>query len=94
MKRNFAGLMDEIRAAIRKMKLGKATGPGSLSVEFLEALEDYGIDEVTTLYPISILKKSEYKLWALHTNFTLWLSILGRNRSKSAGIKLIESKKY
>ena len=33
--------MDEIRAAIRKMKLGKATGPGSLSVEFLEALEDY-----------------------------------------------------
>ena len=39
----------EIRAAIRKMKLGKATGPGSISVELLEALEDFEIDKITTL---------------------------------------------
>ena len=53
MKRsNEAGppiMKDEIRAAIRRMKLGKATGPGSISVELLEALEDYGIDKITTL---------------------------------------------
>ena len=39
-----------IRAAIRKMRLGKATGPGSISVELLEALEDFGIDKITTLF--------------------------------------------
>ena len=39
-----------IRAAMRKMRLGKATGPGSLSVELLEALEDFGIDKITTLF--------------------------------------------
>ena len=33
-------MKDEIQAAIRKMKLGKATGPDSISVELLEALED------------------------------------------------------
>ena len=38
-------LKDDIRAAIRKMKLGKATGP----VELVAALEDYGIDKITTL---------------------------------------------
>ena len=40
----------EIRAAIRKMRLGKATGPGSISVELLEALEDFRIDKITTLF--------------------------------------------
>ena len=52
MKPNFAGpliMKDEIRAAIRKMKLGKATGPDTVSVELLEALEDYGIDQIKTL---------------------------------------------
>ena len=52
MKRNFTGppiMKDEIWAAIRKMKLGKATGPDSISVELLEALEDYGINKITTL---------------------------------------------
>ena len=39
----------EIRAAIRKMRLGQATGRGSISVELLEALEDFGIDKITTL---------------------------------------------
>ena len=31
------------------MKLGKSTGPGSISVELLEALQVYGIDKITTL---------------------------------------------
>ena len=39
----------EIRAAIRKMKIGKAAGPDSISVALLEALEDYGTDNITTL---------------------------------------------
>ena len=44
-------MKDEIRAAIRKMKLGKATSPDSISVKLLEleALQDYGIDRITTL---------------------------------------------
>ena len=45
---NFAGspiMKDEIRAAIRKMKLGNATGPDNISVEFLEALKDYEITQ-------------------------------------------------
>ena len=44
MRRNFAGppiVKDEIRATKRKMKLGKATVPDSISVELLEALQDY-----------------------------------------------------
>ena len=43
-------LLFEIWAAIRKMKLGKRTGPDSISVELLEPLEDYGIDKTTTLF--------------------------------------------
>ena len=42
-------MKDKIRAALRKMKLGKAIGPDSMSVELLEALEDYEIDKITTL---------------------------------------------
>ena len=51
MKGDFAGppiMKDEMQAAIRKMKLDKATGSGSISVELLEALEDSRI-EITTL---------------------------------------------
>ena len=51
MKHNFAGSLitkDEIREAIRKMTPGLATGPDSMSVELLEALEDYGINKITT----------------------------------------------
>ena len=47
-------MKDALRAAIRKMKFGKATGPDSISVELLEALEDYGIHEITTLELIEI----------------------------------------
>ena len=52
MKRNFSCapiMKDEIRAAIRKMKLGKITGPHSISVERFEAFEEYGIDKTAIL---------------------------------------------
>ena len=52
MKKNFAGppiKKDEVREAMRKMKTGKATGPDGLSIELIEALEEYGIEKVTTL---------------------------------------------
>ena len=51
MKHNFACppiMTDEIWAAMRKMKLSKATGPDSISVETVEALEDYGMGKITT----------------------------------------------
>ena len=52
MKKNFAGppiMKDEVREAMRKMKTGKATGPDGLSIELIEAIEEYGIEKVTTL---------------------------------------------
>ena len=42
-------MKDEIRTAIRKMKLGKATGSDSVSVKLLEALEGNGFDKIATL---------------------------------------------
>ncbi|GFO17897.1 endonuclease-reverse transcriptase [Plakobranchus ocellatus] len=42
-------MKDEVQAAIRKMKTGKATGSDGISVELIEALGDYGVDKVTTL---------------------------------------------
>ena len=50
MKRNFAGppiLREEVGSSIRKMKTGKATGPDGISMELIEALEDYGIERIT-----------------------------------------------
>ncbi|GFS11191.1 LINE-1 retrotransposable element ORF2 protein [Elysia marginata] len=52
MKNNFAGpviMKDEVRAAIRKMKNGKATGPDSIAVEQIEALEEFGTTIITDL---------------------------------------------
>ncbi|GFR82666.1 hypothetical protein ElyMa_000632200 [Elysia marginata] len=52
MKRNFAGppiMKDEVRAAIRKMKAGKATGPDGVAVEMIEALEEYGVEKLTSI---------------------------------------------
>ena len=52
MKRNLTGppiMEDEILAATRKLKSGKATGLASVSVELLVALGDYGIDKIKTL---------------------------------------------
>ena len=42
-------LKEEVESAIRKMKLGKATGPDNIPVEIILALEDLGIDIVTNL---------------------------------------------
>ncbi|GFS21672.1 RNA-directed DNA polymerase from mobile element jockey-like [Elysia marginata] len=52
MKRNFAGppiMKDEVRAAIRKMIADKATGPDGVAVEMIEALEEYGVEKLTSL---------------------------------------------
>ncbi|GFR98655.1 LINE-1 retrotransposable element ORF2 protein [Elysia marginata] len=52
MKRNFAGpaiMKDEVRAVIREMKAGKATGPDGVAVEMIEALEEYGVEKLTSL---------------------------------------------
>ncbi|GFO32339.1 endonuclease-reverse transcriptase [Plakobranchus ocellatus] len=52
MKNNFAGppmMKQEVETAIKKMKHGKATGPDNISVELIEALEDFGIGKVTHL---------------------------------------------
>ncbi|GFO24183.1 RNA-directed DNA polymerase from mobile element jockey-like [Plakobranchus ocellatus] len=52
MKNNFAGppiMKEEVETAIKKMKHGKATGPDNISVELIEALENFGIGKVTHL---------------------------------------------
>ncbi|GFO04846.1 craniofacial development protein 2 [Plakobranchus ocellatus] len=52
MKNNFAGppiMKEEVETAIKKMKHVKATGPDNISVELIEALEDFGIGKVTDL---------------------------------------------
>ncbi|GFO31954.1 RNA-directed DNA polymerase from mobile element jockey-like [Plakobranchus ocellatus] len=52
MKNNFAGpliMKEEVETAIKKMKHGKATGPDNISVELIEALEDFGNGKVTHL---------------------------------------------
>ncbi|GFO08077.1 RNA-directed DNA polymerase from mobile element jockey [Plakobranchus ocellatus] len=53
MKNNFAGppiMKEEVETAIKKMKHGKVIGPGNISVELIEALEDFGIGKDT--YPL------------------------------------------
>ncbi|GFN82748.1 large proline-rich protein bag6 [Plakobranchus ocellatus] len=42
-------MKEEVETAIKKMKHGKATGPDIISVELIEALEDFGIGKVTHL---------------------------------------------
>ncbi|GFO46727.1 hypothetical protein PoB_007323200 [Plakobranchus ocellatus] len=42
-------MKEEVEIAIKKMKHGKATGPDNISVELIEALEDFGIGKVTHL---------------------------------------------
>ncbi|GFO22815.1 LINE-1 retrotransposable element orf2 protein [Plakobranchus ocellatus] len=52
MKNNFAGapiVKKAVETAIKKMKHGKATGSDNISVELIEALEDFGIGKVTHL---------------------------------------------
>ena len=42
-------LHDEVRAAMIKMKYGKAAGPDNITIEALAALDDWGIDLITNL---------------------------------------------
>ena len=61
LKKNFAGppiIKDEVREAMRKMKTGKATGPDGLSIELIEALEEYGIEKQTCHYGLA---QNQYK---------------------------------
>ncbi|GFN78083.1 LINE-1 retrotransposable element orf2 protein [Plakobranchus ocellatus] len=51
MKNNVAGspiMKEEVETAIKKMKHGKATGSDNISVELIEALEDFGIEKSHT----------------------------------------------
>ena len=71
MKRNFGSpliIKGEIGEAIRKMKLVKVTGPESMVL--LKALEDYGIDEITTLlneiYAAARFRPTSLILYLLH----------------------------
>ncbi|GFO19395.1 RNA-directed DNA polymerase from mobile element jockey-like [Plakobranchus ocellatus] len=52
IKKNIAGptiLEEEVEAAIKKMKNGKATGPDNIPVEIIKALNNLGIDLTTKL---------------------------------------------
>ena len=42
-------MKDEVRAAMKKMKYGKATGPDNITIETSDALGDWGIDFITNL---------------------------------------------
>ena len=52
IRKNMEGpkiLQTEIRAAVNKMKKNKAAGPDKIVVEMIEALEDFGIQRLTTI---------------------------------------------
>ncbi|GFN97376.1 endonuclease-reverse transcriptase [Plakobranchus ocellatus] len=52
IEKNIEGptiLKEEIEAAIKKMKNGKATGPDIIPVEIIKALDNLGIDLTTKL---------------------------------------------
>ena len=52
MKNNFAEppiMKDEVRAAIKMMKHGKALGPDDVVIEEVEALGEFGIEKVTDI---------------------------------------------
>ncbi|GFO44211.1 RNA-directed DNA polymerase from mobile element jockey-like [Plakobranchus ocellatus] len=52
IEKNIEGptiLKEEVEAAIKKMKNGKATGPDNIPVEIIEALDNLGIDMTTKL---------------------------------------------
>ncbi|GFO38846.1 endonuclease-reverse transcriptase [Plakobranchus ocellatus] len=42
-------LKEEVEAAVKKMKNGKATGPDNIPVEIIKALDNLGIDMTTRL---------------------------------------------
>ena len=52
IKKNLEGpsiLQEEVKAAIKKMKKGKATGPDNIPIEIIVALESLGIEMTTKL---------------------------------------------
>ncbi|GFO29086.1 endonuclease-reverse transcriptase [Plakobranchus ocellatus] len=52
LEKNIEGLnilIEEVEAAIKKTKNGKATGPDNMPVEIIEALDNLGIDLTTKL---------------------------------------------
>ena len=42
-------MRDEVRAALKRMKPGKAPGPDNITTEMIEALEESGIEKITVL---------------------------------------------
>ena len=47
--KNFDGppiMKDEVRKAVKLMKKGKAAGPEKITVEMIERMDEFGIDNV------------------------------------------------
>ena len=89
MKRKFSGpsvMKDETRAAIRKVKLDKARGPDSMSVELLEAFEDYGINKIK-----HCSTKSMTQVRFHQTSRNLYLLHYQRNQGQSGSDQSYES---
>ncbi|GFO17364.1 RNA-directed DNA polymerase from mobile element jockey [Plakobranchus ocellatus] len=72
-------MKEEVETAIKKMKHGKATGPDNISVELIEALEDFGIGKVTHLL------NEIYDTWQIPTDLSKSIFIA---LSKKPGIKV------
>ena len=52
IKKNIEGppiMKDEVRQAIKSMKLNKATGPDGISIEMIQCLDELGVDVMTKL---------------------------------------------
>ncbi|GFO37775.1 hypothetical protein PoB_006428000 [Plakobranchus ocellatus] len=89
-------MKEEVETAIKKMKYGKATGPDNISVELIEALEDFGIGKVTHLLneihdtgqiPTDLSKSIFIALPKKPDLFSLYSEIIMRNLENHPGIK-------
>ena len=40
-------MKDEVRKAVKLMKKGKTAGPGKITVEMIESLDEFGMDMLT-----------------------------------------------
>ncbi|XP_014677047.1 PREDICTED: uncharacterized protein LOC106816918 [Priapulus caudatus] len=58
-------LKEEIVAAMKRMKAGKAVGVDGIAIEMLEALGDFAVDKITTLansiYETGVIEEQMYK---------------------------------